>query len=99
MSAVATTAYRLSVLSRVIAASIGGYVLVNLMHLALTVVLPVDYYKALLFSMQTGFLWWTCIVIWCFASRTATRAWIGLALFTLPFALIDAWYWYHGGLS
>ena len=98
MSTALSTAYRLSVLSRIVAASVGGYVIINLMHLALSVVLPVEYFKVLLFSMQTGFLWWTCLVIWCFSTRSAKRAWLGLAVIALPFAVIDAWYYWHGGL-
>jgi hypothetical protein len=92
-----TTDYRLSVLSRIVAASVGGYVLVTMSHLALTTLLPVDYYKALLFSMQTGFISWTLIIIWAFAARTATRAWHGLALVALPLAIIDASYFINGG--
>lgn len=92
-------AYRWSVLSRIVAAAAGGYALVNLAHLGLMAILPVDDYKALLFSMQTGFLYYTGIVIWCFAARTAARAWLGLALVALPLALIDVWYWIHRGPS
>jgi hypothetical protein len=90
-----TTAYRWSVFSRCLAASVGGYAIVTLLHLALTVVLPWEGYKALLFASQTGYLWYTGIIIWCFAARTARRAWAGLALVALPLLLIDAWYLFH----
>ena len=89
--------YRWSVLSRVVAAAAGGYAVVTLMHLALMVVLPVKSYEALLFAMQTGWLYYTGVIIWCFAARTATRAWLGLALAAAPLALIDAVYWLHRG--
>lgn len=95
MKRVTDAAYRWSVLARVVAAAVGGYVAVTLAHLALMVVLPVDGYKALLFSMQTGFLYYTGVVIWCFAARTATRAWLGLTVVAIALALIDAWYWLH----
>jgi hypothetical protein len=98
MTTATTTDHRLNVLSRIVAAAVGGYVLVTMSHLALTVVLPVDYFKALLFSMQTGFISWTLIIIWAFAARTATRAWRGLALVALPLAIIDAWYFISGGV-
>jgi len=85
-------AYRWSVASRAIAAAAGGYLVVTLLHLATTVVLPGADYKTLLFTSQTGYLYYTGIIIWCFAARTARRAWLGLALVAAPLALIDAWY-------
>lgn len=97
-NAAVTTEYRLSVLSRVIAASVGGYVSVNIANLAWTLLLPVERYKALLFSMQSGFVVWTLLILWIFAARTATRAWLGLLLFTLPLAAVDAWYYFNGAL-
>jgi hypothetical protein len=87
-----TAAYRWSVFSRCIAAAVGGYIIVTLLHLAMIVVLPWDSYKSLLFSSQTGYLSYTGIIIWCFAARTARRAWLGLALVALPLVLIDAWH-------
>jgi hypothetical protein len=95
----ANAADRWSVLSRCVAAAVGGYALVTLLHLALPALLPWDSYKALLFSSQTGYLYYTGIIIWCFAARTARRAWLGLALVALPLVLIDAWYLTHRGLS
>jgi hypothetical protein len=85
-------AYRWGVLSRCVAAAAGGYAVVTLLHLAMIAVLPWDNYKALLFSSQTGYLYWTGIIIWCFAARTARRAWLGLAIVALLLILIDAWY-------
>jgi hypothetical protein len=91
-------AYRWSVLSRCLAAAIGGYAVVTLLHLALTAVLPVDSYKALLFSSQTGYLYYTGIIIWCFAVRSAPRAWLGIGFIALPLLLVDAAYLLHRGL-
>ena len=85
-------AYRWSVASRAIAAAAGGYAVVTLLHLATTVVLPGADYKTLLFTSQTGYLYYTGIIIWCFAVRTATRAWVGLAAVALPLLAIDVWY-------
>jgi hypothetical protein len=95
MRAVPTAEYRWSVLSRAVAASVGGYALVAALQLALTAALPWAFYKVLLFSSQTSYLYYTGIIIWCFAARTARRAWFGLALAALPLALIDAWYLLH----
>lgn len=99
MKAVVDAAYRWSVLSRCIAAAVGGYAIVTLLQLAFTAVLPWDYYKSLLFSSQTGYLYYTGVIIWCFAARTAKRAWMGLAIVALPLILIDAWYVLHRSVT
>jgi hypothetical protein len=83
---------------RFIASAAGGYALITLLHLATTAVLPVAEYKTLLFTSQTGYLYWTGIIIWCFAARTARRAWLGLALLAVPLAAIDAWFVVSRGL-
>jgi Protein of unknown function (DUF3649) len=87
-----TAAYRWSVFSRCVAAAVGGYAIVTLLHLAMTVVLPWDVHKSMLFISQTGYLYYTGIIIWCFAARSARRAWLGLALVALLLLLIDAWH-------
>jgi CDP-diglyceride synthetase len=91
--------YRWSVASRFFAAVAGGYALVLMLQVAFVAVLPTEYYKALLFSSQTGYLYWTGIIVWCFATRTARRAWLGLAIVAAPLALIDAWYLMHRGVA
>ena len=98
MKAAVNAAYRWSVLSRVIAAAAGGYLLVTLLQLAATIVLPVDPHHSLLFFSQTGYLYYTGIIIWCFAARTAGRAWIGLACVGVPLALIDTIHLFHRGM-
>ena len=95
---VVDAAYRWSVLSRCVAAAAGGYVVVTLLQVALTAVLPWEDYKALLFSSQTGYLYYTGIIVWCFAARTARRAWLGLGVVALPLVLIDGWYLVQRGL-
>ena len=97
MTAARAAAYRWSVASRCVAAALGGYALVSLLHVAFMAVLPIAFYKSLLFASQTGYLYWTGAIIWCFAARSATRAWLGLALVALPLALLDAWYLLHRG--
>jgi uncharacterized protein DUF3649 len=99
VKAAVTAGYRWRVLSRCVAAALGGYALVTLLHVAMIAVLPWDDYKALLFSSQTGYLYYTGVIIWCFATRTAMRAWLGLGLVALPLALIDAWYLFQRGVS
>jgi hypothetical protein len=70
-------------------------VIVTLLQPAFMAVLPWDYYKSLLFASQTGYIYYTGVIIWCFAARTARRAWLGLAVVALPLLLIDAWYLLH----
>jgi hypothetical protein len=94
-----SAAYRWSVLSRCVAAAAGGYAIVTLLQLAFTAVLPWDYYKSLLFSSQTGYLYYTGVIIWCFAARTAKRAWLGLAVVALPLIAIDVWYLLHRSVT
>jgi hypothetical protein len=92
-------AYRWSVLARFVAAAAGGYAVVTLLQLALTATLPVAPNEALLLSSQTGYLWYTGIILWCFAARTARRAWLGLGVVGLPLLLVDAWYWFQRSVS
>ena len=99
VTAVRDAAYRWGVASRCAAAALGGYALVSLLHVAFMAVLPLEFYKSLLFASQTGYLYWTGAIIWCFAARSAARAWLGLTLVALPLALIDAWYLLHRSVA
>jgi hypothetical protein len=94
----ATAAYRWSVASRFVAAAIGGYAVVTLLQVALTALLPVADHQGLLLSSQTSYLYYTGIIVWCFAARTARRAWLGLAIAAAPLALVAAWYLTHRGV-
>ena len=91
-----STEYRLSVLSRVVAASLGAYAVVNLANMALAFLLPAEQYKDLLFAMQISFLFYTLAIIWVFAVRSATKAWLGLLAVALPLALIDVYFYSQG---
>jgi hypothetical protein len=88
--------YRLSVLSRVLAASIGAYLLVNLANMALAFLLPAEQYQDLLLALQISFVFYTLAIIWVFAVRSATKAWMGLLAVAIPLALIDAWFYSQG---
>ena len=91
-----TLAYRFNVLSRVLAASVGAYVLVNLANYGLSFLLPLPQYQGLLFAMQISFVFYTLAIIWTFAVRTATNAWLGLLAFAVPLAFIDAYFFFWG---
>jgi hypothetical protein len=90
------TPERLGMTSRVIAASLGAYVLVNLTTMALQFLLPWEQYKSLLFAMQISFLFYTLIIIWVFTVRTATKAWLGMLGVGAPLLLIDLYFYFAG---
>ena len=88
------TPARLSMGSRIVAASIGAYVLVNLTTMALEFLLPWEQYKSLLFAMQISFVFYTLVIIWVFSARTATRAWFGMLGLGVPLLLIDLYFYW-----
>ncbi|WP_077047261.1 DUF3649 domain-containing protein [Pseudomonas sp. KK4] len=70
--------YRLAVLSRVLAAVLGGYVLTALASVCLTLWVPMARADAAVTGMTGSFLVYLLAVLWCFGCRTAWRAWLGL---------------------
>ena len=70
--------YRLAVTSRALAAVLGGYVIAALASVSLSLWLPIARADAVVTGMMTSFLAYLCAVLWCFACRTAWRAWTGL---------------------
>lgn len=92
--------YRLSVFSRILAAALGGYVLMNIVNVAIAFTLPllinsIGSRSAFLAGIQGGFLVYTLTIIWVFAARTATWAWLGLIALGLPLLLIDCIYYFQ----
>ncbi len=75
-----TTSYRLSIASRAVAAILGGYALTALATFALAIFLPLSRAEASMTATLLSFLIYTCAVIWVFATRTAWRAWVGIAV-------------------
>ncbi|MFK3796559.1 DUF3649 domain-containing protein [Pseudomonas sp. NPDC088444] len=80
---------RLAVASRVAAALIGGYLLAALASVCMAQFLPLPRAEAAVLSMTLSFLVYLPAVLWCFACRTAWRAWYGLLL---PCAVLGAVY-------
>lgn len=76
-------------LSRILAALLGGYALAALSSVA-ALALPLDGPQAVLTGMQASFLIYACAVLWVFAARSAVRAWAGLVIVALPLSLA-AW--------
>jgi len=79
--------YRLGVATRSVAAIVGGYVLAALVTMLLSVSLPMARSEAVMTATLLSFAIYTCAVMWVFATRSALRAWLGLAI---PAAVIAA---------
>ncbi len=75
--------------SRIIAALAGGYALAALASVAV-LVLPMTKPQAVITGMLASFAIYAGAVIWVFAVRSATRAWLGLAGVAAPL-LVAAW--------
>lgn len=76
--------YRWQVFSRVLAAALGGYALTSLITIALAQLLSRGFgmlpAAAVLSATLGGFIVYTVIVCWVFSTRSASRAWLGVAL-------------------
>ncbi len=87
MSAVLDRCRRVGPLvSRIVAAILGGYVLGALASVA-ALALPMARPQAVMTGMLASFLFYTGAVIWVFLARSATRAWTGLIAACVPLAL------------
>lgn len=82
--------------SRIVAAVFGGYALAALTSVA-AVALPLRRTEAVFTGMLLSFLAYTLAVIWVFAVRSATRAWVGLLMAAVPLGLA-AWFVWNGGI-
>ncbi|MFY0475767.1 DUF3649 domain-containing protein [Achromobacter marplatensis] len=72
--------YRMAVFSRMAAAILGGYVLASAAAACLAVWLPMGRADAVTTAQMLSFVFYTCAVIWVFATRNAWRAWAGVLL-------------------
>jgi hypothetical protein len=73
-------AYRGGVLVRAIAAIGGGYAVSALWAAAIATWLPATKVEAALTATLIALIVYPCAIMWCFAARSAVRAWAGLAL-------------------
>lgn len=81
----------LAIISRVIAAVAGGYALATVLAIALAGIVPLPRVDAVATGILTGFAVYAAAVLWVFAARSATRAWLGLLVPTLVFSVL-AWF-------
>ena len=84
----------LPLISRIVAAVGGGYALAALASVAV-LALPVSRIQAVIGGMLSSFAVFAAAVVWVFAVRSATRAWIGLFVASLPLLPL-AWSVWHG---
>jgi len=70
--------YRLGVASRALAAIGGGYAVSSLAVTGLALVLPGRDVDRVVAATLIGLVVYPCAVMWCFATRNALRAWLGL---------------------
>jgi hypothetical protein len=87
------TTERLSVASRIAAATAGGYALANVVGVFLSRVLPMARADAVLTMTIASFALYAGAIIWTFAARSARVAWLGLLV---PIALCGALAWLIG---
>ncbi|MDQ0122396.1 small-conductance mechanosensitive channel [Pseudomonas lini] len=86
--------YRMAVTSRVLAAVLGGYLVAALASVSLSLWLPMARAEAVVIGMLTSFLAYLVAVLWCFACRSAWRAWLGLIVPSLVLAALSGLaYW------
>ncbi len=70
--------YRLGVASRALAAIGGSYAVSSLAVTALALILPGREVDRVVAATLIGLVVFPCAVMWCFATRTALKAWLGL---------------------
>lgn len=79
--------YRFAVLSRVVAACLGGYVVTSLLAAALALLLPrvsgATRADGVLVASLLNFAVYTAVALSVFCARSAGRAWLGLCVVTL----------------
>ncbi|WP_313178346.1 DUF3649 domain-containing protein [Stenotrophomonas sp.] len=87
VSRFAALAAWLPLVSRIIAALLGGYLVAALCSVA-ALALPIDPQQAVFTGMLASFLLYAGAVVWVFAVRSAGRAWLGLVLAAAPLWLL-----------
>lgn len=81
-----------TLLSRIVAAVVGGYGLAALTSVA-ALALPIVRSEAVLVGMLASFIVYTAAIIWVFAAGSPRRAWVGLAWAAMPLAVAAGAVW------
>ncbi|OCC24631.1 hypothetical protein MB02_03860 [Croceicoccus estronivorus] len=77
-----------SVVSRVLAAILGGYCVVSLLSAAVALALPEPRYEAAMVASMIAYLAYPAIIMAVFHTSSAARAWVWLVGAVVPLALI-----------
>ena len=86
--------YRLAVISRSLAALLGGYLLASMVSVCVALLAPMPQVDAILTGLLLSFVFYLLAFIWCFACRSAWRAWLGVLLPSLVLAMVNGLaYW------
>ena len=80
--------YRLAVTSRALAAVLGGYLMASLAAICLALWLPTSRADAVITGMMSSFVFYLLAVLWCFACRSAARAWLGVMVPSVALAAL-----------
>lgn len=83
--------HRLAVASRTLAALGGGYALAAFFSTTVALLVRTPPEEAAYLGAVPSFLVFAGAVVWSFAARTATRAWLGIALPALALAALTWW--------
>ncbi|ACY32706.1 hypothetical protein CtCNB1_1960 [Comamonas thiooxydans] len=78
-------------LSRLLAAVVGGYLLASALAVFLATVLPASRAEAVLAGMQWSFALHVLAVIWAFSPVSHGRVWLGLMLPACVMAAASVW--------
>lgn len=71
---------KMMLLSRVLAAIVGGYALTSGVAVLLSSILPLPRGEAVQTAVLSAFITYTCAVIWVFSVQDVRRAWLGVLL-------------------
>ncbi|MBI6942347.1 DUF3649 domain-containing protein [Pseudomonas putida] len=86
--------YRLAVASRCLAALLGGYLLASMASICIALLVPLSQVDATLTGLLSSFIFYLLAFIWCFACRSAWRAWLGVILPSLLLGMVNGLaYW------
>lgn len=78
-----TLPYSGRIFSLVLAATFGGYLLTSAVMILIAAILPLSRADAVITSALLSFAIYTSAVIWVFAVKNASRAWLGLLAATV----------------
>jgi len=86
--------YRVAVISRSLAALLGGYLLASMVSICVALLAPMPQVDATLTGLLLSFVFYLLAFVWCFACRSAWWAWLGVLLPSLVLAMVNGLaYW------